>query len=210
MSMRARSRRCAGFFPLSAAGVTQSSAKLPSTAGRHSGPGFTKSVLSTNVPDGVPETAGKMHTSGVASSTKSSAAARASETCGGSRGTTGKRLRCFSSRPRASSIFLCSGRRTRPARSTGLSASDEVMLTLRPLISTWAGFGRNLTPRSASLPRALPSAGSSPSATFSGGCGSGWKHMTSSREGTRSTSVGELPRRSGARHRERSGSTWSE
>mmetsp|Transcript_11863 Transcript_11863/g.31334 ORF Transcript_11863/g.31334 Transcript_11863/m.31334 type:complete len:210 (-) Transcript_11863:1317-1946(-) len=207
MSMRALPLWIAGLL-LSAGGVTHSSAKVPIAAGRQSGPGFTKSVLSTNVPEAVPETEGKMHKSGVSASKKSSAAARASDTCGGSRGTTGKRLRCLRSRPRASSIFFCSGLSTRPALSTGLSASDEVMLTFSPLIWTWAGFGRNFTPRSVSLPQALASAGSSPSATFSGGCGSGWKHMTSSREGTRSTSVGELARRRGARHLVRSGSTW--
>merc|ERR1712217_588618 len=74
-------------------GCNHNSAKEPSAAGRHRVPGFTKTVLSTKVLEAIPDIDGKMHTSGTVPEGKSKAVDRASQTCGGSRGTTGKRVR---------------------------------------------------------------------------------------------------------------------
>mmetsp|Transcript_81001 Transcript_81001/g.234867 ORF Transcript_81001/g.234867 Transcript_81001/m.234867 type:complete len:213 (-) Transcript_81001:1449-2087(-) len=150
MSTRARRKR----LPLSAgapasaagAGVSQISAKVPRAAGRQTLPGFTTSLPSTNWPDAVPVADGKTRTSGSSPPGKSKAAARFSEMFAGSRGTTGKSVRCCSKTRRARSMRRSSGRRTRPERSTGLSASVEVTVRRRPSMFKWAGFGKSFAP----------------------------------------------------------------
>mmetsp|Transcript_98020 Transcript_98020/g.204457 ORF Transcript_98020/g.204457 Transcript_98020/m.204457 type:complete len:200 (+) Transcript_98020:343-942(+) len=159
MSTRAR---CVNPAPeLGAPGTTTISAKVPATVGLHKGPGFTKSLLSTKCPPFAPFAEGKRIMSGTSLVGKSKAAARASETCAGSRGSTGKRLRCWRSSRKACSTGFSCGRRTRPERSTELKASPEVTLTRRPPTERWAGFGTKRTPsllRGSSFcePRAWP------------------------------------------------------
>mmetsp|Transcript_96465 Transcript_96465/g.287900 ORF Transcript_96465/g.287900 Transcript_96465/m.287900 type:complete len:211 (+) Transcript_96465:109-741(+) len=201
--MSTRARSWSGALPeppRAAAGMSRTSAKVPKAAGLQMDPGLTTTVSSTTVPEEVPDTEGKTHTSGASPSGKSRAAARASQTCAGSRGTTGKSVRWRNSSRSASSIFRPSGRRT-ISRRMGLRASVEVRLTRMPLIFTCAGLGKNLTPILSNCSQMPVAAASGPSATSSGGCGSGWKQRTSSSDGTMSTSVEGFDRRRGCKAR---------